>query len=217
MSETGNGKGNGAAAPTAAPGGAERSSTRVELADAPEELRDLVASCIDYVRTAIGTEPDLSPETLPLVDHYLLGARESVRERPQVMPLIARAVGAYFGEVARRHLDVFWVIGPDERAWRLCGTRAFFSFNPVGMAYRALVGSDEHPGPGGEVRLADDEREWVELRLAQLPSVDDDEFGMLSTRLEVLEIVQDELRARMKAGGVDDVVFEAEDYAAEDG
>lgn len=182
----------------------------------PDEIGDLVEACGEYVRRALGMELDLSPETLPVLDHYLSLVRATTEDRPELEPLVTRAVGAYFGELVRRRVGGFWMV-PDADAhhWLVCATPVYLSFNPVGVAYDALTGRSEHDGPSAELRLAPEDREPVEQRLAALPPMSEDDYFLLSTRLEAIDIAVDTLRGQMMAGGQEDVTFEPADYDAD--
>ncbi len=201
-------------APYYAPGVSQDEPDEVETP--PPEIAELSAACCEYVQRAMGLMPDFSPETLPLVDHYLDLVRASVEERPELLPLVARAVGAYFGEVVRRQLPAFWSIpSADSHEWRLCARPVFLSLNPIGVAYDAVHASSEHDGPSSQLKLAPEERDVVDRRIAELPPVREDEYFLLSTRLEVIEIAADALRGQMLEGGSADVAFDASDYAEE--
>ena len=151
------------------PGETESSEPRQEaegLESAPTEVAELVEACREYVRRAIGMELDYSPETLPLVDHYIDLVRTSLDERPELQPLVVRAVGAYFGEVIRRQLPAFWRIpSADTHEWRLCARPVFLSLSPFGVAYDAVYQSAEHDGPSAQLRMAPEEREVVDRRI----------------------------------------------------
>lgn len=181
----------------------------------PAAITELAEACRQYVERATGIQPDYSPETLPLVDHYLDLVRDSIQERPELLPLIARAVGAYFGEVVRREVPGFWSIpSADAHEWRLCARPVFFSLNPIGVAYDSIHGTSEHDGPSSQLKLAPEEREVVDRRIAELPQVREEEYFLLSTRLEVIEIAADALRSQMLEGGQAGVQFDEDDYAA---
>jgi len=177
------------------------------------EIAELSAACRQYVRSSLGIDLDFAPETLPLLDHYVTGTRADIAERPQLRPLMARVIGAYFGEVARRHLGLFWYLpSGDAHTWQVCGRTAFLSINPVGVAYDALSATGEHEGPSSQLRLSPEERELVQRRLENLPAVSEEEYFLLSTRLEILEIATDALRAQMQSTGGGDVEFDIRDY-----
>ncbi len=187
-----------------------------ELDAAPDAIVELCASCIDYVRSALNMELDLTPETLPILDHYLRSARDEVDNRPELLPLLARSVGAYFGEVVRRDAHTFWYLpSEDIERGRLGFVRVFLAVNPVAVAYDALTGRTTHDGPSSELLLLPHERDVVFARLTALPEVPDDEFYSLSTRLEVLQIANDALRSEMLRAEVEGTLYDAEDYAAE--
>jgi hypothetical protein len=196
-----------------------------DAADFPEEpsedgvpgpVAERVSACVEYVARAVGMPLDFSADTLPVLDHYVSLVRESARERDALRPLVAQAVGAYFGEVVRRKLGGFWrLLSPNPDDWQLCSSAVFLSFNPIAMAYDALLQNDEHSGPSSRLRLAPDEREVVARRLAQAPEVDEEEFYLLSTRLEGIEIAIEALRAHLEATGYSEVEFVPSDYDAE--
>lgn len=187
-------------------------------ADAPPGfISDLVAACSDYVYNALKLELDFELETLPLLDHYLRDAAATAAERPEAVELIARSAGAYFGELIRRRLDGFWILpSEDSHSWRVCGRHEFLSINPVGVVYDALFESSEHGGPSGQLRIAPEDRESVGARLDNLPEVSDEDYYLLSTRLEVIEVAADELRRAMEHGGQSDVTFDESDYTSDD-
>ena len=198
-------------------GGVPADDERREPLPAPEHIAVLAASCIDFVRHATGVEPDLQAETLPVVDHWVATARQSLPERPSLLPLLARTLGAYFGEVLRRRIPAFWRAGEegDERSWAVCGSEVYFAINPVGVAYDALCAGNDHPGPSSELRCTAEEEGAVAVRLAALPEVPEDEFWLLSTRLETLEIAAEALREAKRARGYEDMTFGEEDYGAD--
>jgi hypothetical protein len=185
-----------------------------EPGPAPDAIAELAEVCRDYVGRATGFELDSSPDTLPVLDHYVGAAREAIAERPDLVPLLARAIGAYFGEILRRVVPAFWLCpSADAHEWRLCCRTAFLSINPVGVAYDALFGGTEHDGPSSELAVSRDEREVVEQRLEQLPPVAEEEYYLFTTRFEVVEAVFEALRLQMEQAGLADVTFDTEDYA----
>lgn len=182
----------------------------------PELVRELCAACAAYVLGALHVPLDFEPETLPLVDHYLSLARAELEARPELAPLVARAAGAYFGEVVRYKFGGTWDIPSDNvHDWRVCLRPVFLHLNPVGAAYDALYGNEQHDGPRSPLRVAPEYRAEVELRLGAVPPISEDEYYLLSTRLEGIEVAAVALKARMSADGYEDVEYEVEDYRAE--
>ena len=78
-------------------------------ADAPLPIQDLANACVRFVERSVGIALDYTPETLPILDHYLRGVRATSRD--EITNLVAPAAGAYFGEVVRRQL------GPAQWHW----------------------------------------------------------------------------------------------------
>ncbi len=182
----------------------------------PAPIVELCQACVEYVKRSVGIELDYEPETLSLVDHYAREVRSTLAGRPEVLPLVGQAIGAYFGEVARRALNGFWRLpSQNYQDWQLCGAAAFVALNPIGVGFDAVVGGDVHDGPRSVLRVALEDRDAVSARLAGLPPVDEDEYFSLCTRLEVLEIVMDALRGEAIRRGYDEVEYSAEDYDAE--
>jgi hypothetical protein len=178
----------------------------------PAGVAELAQACVRFVETATGIVLDFSPETLPVLDHYVATRRNELVRKPELIGLVARAAGAYFGEVVRRQIPSFWHIGSEDPVtWEIRVEPVYLAFSPVGVAYDAVTHGDEE-GPTAHLQLDDEDREAVELRLAELPSASDDEFFSFSTRLEVLQIAVDAIKARMMDSGLGEVAFTDSDY-----
>jgi hypothetical protein len=179
----------------------------------PEFIDELAENCRQFVNLSLGVELDYTAETLPVLDHYLEQAREDIAARPELLPLISRAAGAYFGRVFEEILGGFWIApSQDDRGWFVCTRSCFLAINPVGVAFDALLLSSDHAGPSSRLQVAPEDRQLIVQRLEDLPEVDECDYYLLSTRLEVLELAVDTLREHMRQGGQSDVEFGAEDY-----
>ncbi len=182
----------------------------------PEPIAELVAACLDYVRRSLGTELDFTPETLPLLDHYLSEVREELETKPQLAELTAHAAGAYFGEVLRRQMRGFWrAPSASLHDYQVCSSVAFVSINPFGVAYDALYDKSEHGGPRSNLRLAPEDHGYIAARLATVPEVPEEQFYLLTTRLEAIEITVEALRARLDEEGYSEMEYTPEDYESE--
>jgi hypothetical protein len=185
-----------------------------------DEVRELSARCEQHVRDAVGLALDGSVETLPILDHYIRLSVEASARRPELLPLLSRTVGAYFGQVVADHLGGFWWLpSGDVYTWHICLRSVFLAFNPIGMAHAALTWSLAEAqladGPSAELRLSGRYRDSIEQRLAALPPVREADFFSLSTRLEGLEIAAAALGEAMAVAGVADQVFDDDDYGEE--
>ena len=184
----------------------------------PDPIPEYVNACLEYVRRATGFELDFSGETLPVLDHYVGTVRETLTERPELAQLVSRATGAYFGEVVRTIIPGFWrVPSASVHDWQLCSRVAYLWVNPVGIAYDALHGSSEHDGPRSLLRCAPEDRPYLERRLSTLPPLPEDQYFLFSTRLEVLEVANEALHARLEEQGYADTELTEDDYAASRG
>jgi hypothetical protein len=196
---------------------AEDAAGEYDVLALADELRELSASCEQHVRDAVGLELDGTIETLPILDHYVRLSRDAIRERPELLPLLARTVGAYFGQVVADHFNGFWSLtSQDVNGWYVCLRAVYLAFNPIGMAHAALTWSlDESlaAGPPQELRLSSADRGWVEQRLAALPPVREGDFFTLSTRVEGIEIAVAALGEQMAQAGNAEVVYDDDDYA----
>jgi hypothetical protein len=182
-----------------------------EIAPPPPRIAELVASCVRFVAQKYRVPLDFGPDTLSLVDQYVRDARADVRQRPESLPLLQAAVGAYLGEVVRRTYGGYWFCEGDEEGWRVMLSRVYLAFNPIGMAREALT-LEEAEGWHAHFELDPGDREAIERRLARAPEVDEEEYFLPTTRHEVVSIVFDELRRRMHESGTADVRFGPDDY-----
>jgi hypothetical protein len=179
----------------------------------PDVISDLASSCVRFVQRTVGIELDYTPETLPILDHYLREAHGVSRE--EVLSLVVPAAGAYFGEVVRRHLgDSEWQLGgEDYGAARLEFRRWFLSFNPIGIALEAVL-AEEVAGSGSHLELLREDRQMVQEALDRAGDVRNDDYYRLAVRFEVLELVTALLSERAAASEHPERVFGPDVYAA---
>src|SRR5262245_50311441 len=162
-------------------------SNMSDIGPPPGAVHELAEQAVDFVRRSTGIGLDYTPETLPVLDHYL---REVPTERPELVGLVATAAGVYFGEVVRRLLGGEWDHeGPDAREWEL-ETPLGLRFRPVGVAAEAIVRMDTEEGA---FEVPDEDRDAVEDALDE--EVPEDEYYALSERLETFERIQSVLLA----------------------
>lgn len=182
---------------------------------APEEIAQLAEACVRYVREALQLTLDYSPETLPILDHYLRERASGAEEG--VIELLAPTAGAYFGEVVRRHVaGARWHCPDDEYpAYRIEFEPFFLAFNPIGVALEVLYAQDV-PGWGAHFQLLDDGRARVMAALEQNPEVRPRDYYTLSMRYEVLEQVT-ALLTGLEAERDERRVFGPEVYRAAEG
>jgi hypothetical protein len=184
-----------------------------QLGEVPVAILELAENCRQFVNRALGIELDYHPDTLPVLDTYLQMAVAPVLDRPEAELVVVTTVAAYFGEVVRRRIDGLWRRRPSlEDEWQLCARRTFLSMSPLGIVLDCLARGADRPGPSAELALAPDDREIAESRLAVFPPVPEDEYYLLSTRLEVIDTVYEALRERMKAEGRESLVYDEADY-----
>jgi hypothetical protein len=195
---------------------------------APASIEDLANACVRFVERAVGVRLDYTLETLPLLDHYLDGARgvvggpKSPATDPaapgaaaETLEIVAQAAGAYFGEVVRRRYPSWWRLAPDATDHRIELHHLFLTIHPVAMMMEALTIDPDKPdqtlGTAG-FDLDEEDREAAMARLAELPEAPIEEFVAPSTRLEVLDIVVDAVRADHLRRGQPSLELEPGDY-----
>jgi hypothetical protein len=177
----------------------------------PDRVAELYAACVRFIASKYKVPLDGTPETLSLVDQYVREARDAVKERPESIELVAPAIGAYLGEVMRQMFRAEWWAEGDYDAWRLYFSNVYLAFNPIGVAREAIVMEDAE-GWGAHLTLDPGDRDEIEARLAAMPDVEEDEYYLPTTRLDVITGVVETLRAKAKATGTADVTFTKEDY-----
>jgi hypothetical protein len=188
----------------------------VTLVPRPEPIDELCLACVDYVKRSLGVALDFTPDTLTLLDHYARSARADLTKNAALLQVIAPALGAYFGEVVRSRLDGFWRLAtPNQHDWAVCSRLAFLAINPIGVAYDAIHGGIDHDGPRSTLRVAPEDRDYVDTRLAALPPVAEDEFFYFTTRFEVLEVTAEALTTKMEEDGYGGTQFSEQDYGFE--
>lgn len=173
--------------------------------DVPEHLRELIFGCVQFVYSATGIALDLTPETLPLLDHYLLSARD---DRSPIVELVAQSAAAYFGEVVRGLYPARWHAPKNEpQHWRVELARCFVWFNPVDLALDAMGLQGD-----GAFHVDQTERDALASALEILGDVTEEDFRRLSVRLEVLTALHDQVVARQDARGEREVFLGPEVY-----
>ena len=177
--------------------------------DTPPSVRELALACVAFVRKSVGIDLDFTPDTLPLLDHYLSQAREG---KGEVHALVAAAAGAYFGEVIRGQYPARWALPTQDEhgQWRLEFEKVFLFLQPVALV-EAILERDADVG----FSVRDQDRPTLSSALELLGEVDEDEFFLLSTRFDVLSSVAERLTAlRQRELGVEELpVIAADVYA----
>ena len=203
---------------------------------APDAVRDLAEGCVRFVKQSLGVTLDYQPETLSVLDHYLEQARVALqgggKEQQQgVEPLpalLAHAAGAYFGEVVRRRYASWWrAEGDDPAFWQIQLEQVYLAFSPVQLMQEALSRVEEvlvqdeeqaavleapEKGDMAGFEMEEGDRQAIAARLAELPEVPEAEYYAPSTRLEVIDIAVDAIRARRMAEDEAQVLLTPEDY-----
>lgn len=177
--------------------------------DVPDAIRQHGLACIQYVQRATGVVLDFSPETLPVLDHYLSTARGATDD---VKHLVVPAAAAYFGEVVRQLYPARWHCPDgDIDAWRLEFERCFLHFSPTAFAREAIDARDAVEGGAGYSVAADD-IDVLRGALDIFGEVTPEDYYRLSTRIEVLGPLVDRLTASALARGEDTLSYTHELY-----
>jgi hypothetical protein len=183
--------------------------------DAPAHVLELVASCQRMVSAAVGVPLDGTSDTLPLLDHYVGGAREELDAKPELQAVIERSVGAYFGEIVRQLYGGFWRAEGDPESWRVCLSSVYLAFNPLGVAREALA-NDHAEGWHAHAKVEESYEPFVKARLDAFGDIDADEFFLPSSRWDALEVVVSVVKERMIHDEEAHGFFELADYDDEE-
>ncbi len=181
------------------------------VSEAPEEVRELAAACVRFVTARYGVPIHFEPETLSLVDQYVTDSRAEVLVRPEAAEVLQAVIGAYLGEVMRRHFSGTWFCLGEHSGWRVNFRHVYLTTNPIGMVREALL---REPQEGWHAHLQTDpqDRAFLTERLAALPEVPEDEYYAPTTRYDVVSIAHDALHGRMGATARGHLVFDDGDY-----
>ncbi|HEX4353323.1 MAG TPA: hypothetical protein VHZ95_10420 [Polyangiales bacterium] len=154
----------------------------------PLQIAEWAETCRTFVKEALQLELDYTPDTLPILDHYLRVKAASAS--PEVRDLLVPPLGAYFGEVVRRSMQGVRWHAPEEHyeSYRVEFESVFLHFNPLGIAAEALSG-EEVEGYGAHFQILDEARVPVEQALAQNDEITPDDYYSFTVRYETLELV----------------------------
>src|SRR3954451_2608008 len=110
----------------------------------PDAIQPFYDAARRYVERAVGVNLDGSEESLAFVDHYIQSTAKAEAIKPDVLGLVAPALGAYLGEVAIAKMGGRWIMesAADPADWQVELEAAPLHFHPVGMAAEALRGGE---------------------------------------------------------------------------
>ncbi|MBN8612414.1 MAG: hypothetical protein J0L92_17610 [Deltaproteobacteria bacterium] len=187
--------------------------------DSPGSIDDLARACVAYVKRNVGVELDGTPDTLPILDHYLNTLTEEAGEdgvKEEVIDLVVRSAGAYFGEVVRTTLGHGrWHLDPegDPTGYRLELEHVFLFFNPFGMV-REAIASAEQIGWMAHLEVLPRDRPLLDQSLERMGDVREDDYYRLAVRFEVIEQVVSALEGASIAREAQGELFGPAVYAA---
>ena len=152
----------------------------------PARVQPFYDAARNYVQRAVAATLDDSEESLAYVDHYITTTAQKEALKPEVLALVAPALGAYLGQVAIARFGGHWVLdGDDPAEWRVELEPAPLWFHPVGMAAEALRGEEVD---GYDASFATREELMGPLleALEAAPPVDEAYYYSLTGRFETL-------------------------------
>lgn len=187
--------------------------------ESPGSIDDLARACVAYVKRNVGVELDGTPDTLPILDHYLHTLTEEAGDdgvKEEVIDLVVRSAGAYFGEVVRNTLGRGrWHLDPDgdPTGFRFELEHVFLFFNPLGMV-REAIASAEQPGWLAHLEVLPRDRPLLDQSLERMGDVREDDYYRLAIRFEVIEQVVSALEGASISREAQGEVFSPAVYAA---
>ncbi len=181
----------------------------------PPSIEELARGCVAFVHRAVGIELDGTPDTLPILDHYLSSVLSDDRAKEEINDLVVSSAGAYFGEVVRRALGHgrWHVEEGDLTGYRLELEHVFPFFNSMGMAREVLVSADQ-PGWMAHLEVLPRDRPLLDQSLARMGDVREDDYYRLAVRFEVIEQVVSALEGASVSRQAQDEAFSPAVYAA---
>jgi hypothetical protein len=167
---------------------------------APQRVTELSDLLCRRVEDAFEVRPDMTHDTLPLVDAFL---RAVVRDaEPEERDDLLAAAGIYFGEVCRELLAARWSIDDehDYLGYRLELSSCYLYFYPVGMAGEVLMGceAEQYDGNFG---THDDLHEPLQQMLQNMAPMSETDYYSLTGRVDVLQHVADFLTGKRIVDG----------------
>jgi hypothetical protein len=152
----------------------------------PAPVQPFYDAARKYVQRALGVELDDSEESLAYVDHYIAQTARAEALKPEVLALVAPALGAYLGQVAIQRFGGKWLIeGTNPAEWQVELDPAPLTFYPIGMAAEALRG-EEVDGYDASFSTREDLMGPLLEALESTPPVDEAYYYSLTGRLETL-------------------------------
>lgn len=151
----------------------------------PPSVQPFYDAARKYVERALGVQLDDSEESLAYVDHYITQTARAETLKPEVLALVAPALGAYLGQVAIARFGGKWVTDGDPAEWRVELEPAPLTFHPVGMAAEALRG-EEVEGYDASFSTREELMGPLLEALESAPPVDEAYYYSLTGRLETL-------------------------------
>lgn len=237
-------------APASSPSGLAATDAAGADAPPPGRIAELVLATAEYVQRALKYPISVDEESLAFVDHYVTQMRgdeggqtgRGLRGKPDVLRLVAAALGAHLGELAIARFGGRWRTLPaaagedktdaaDPAGWRVELDAAPVVFDPIGMAALALDPPDadgEDVSTGDEIEgdavgfvTRPDLREPLRAALVRSPPVSADYYYSLTGRFETLTYVVELLSEilelkRSKEAGADADAGEDEADDADD-
>jgi len=177
----------------------------------------LAEGCTRFAKQAVGVELDGTPDTLPILDHYLsLARQDEAPNREEILGLLTASAGAYFGEVVRRSLPgARWHLPDpaDPAGWRIEFDHVFLAFNPAGMVREAITEADEE-GWNAHLEVLAQDRALLAQSLDRVGAVRDEDYRRLAVRWETVEQAVAVLEGAAQARGETGRRFSAAVYAA---
>jgi hypothetical protein len=183
--------------------------------DAPR-IAEFADACVRSVQRSLGLTLDYHPDSISLLDHYLLLLPDRPRAptRDPVRGLVATLTGAYFGSVVYRLFPCRWVAPADSDPldWRLEFRYGFLTFHPVAVAWEVLLRRDFADCTAAYL-LEAPTRDVIAERLDSLPGATLDDYYTFAQRLETLVLTAGWLAEDVQQTGKPPVEVAATRYA----
>lgn len=172
-----------------------------QMGPTPELIDSLKKAAKLYIQRSLMTEINVDEDSLAFLDQYIRNIRQHELPKPEILLLVASALGVHFGEVVLQKMEGKWYgplyeniidsnLLPDFSSWRIELSSPPLTFAPIAMAMSALLQEDPEDWDTS-ISTTKELHEHVENVLSRLAPVNEEYYYSLTGRYETILYVVD--------------------------